>query len=179
MKFKLLILFVSFFVFGILLLSNSNFAFSQEDAMQAPLPSSPPPPRAIPQAGLQRPQALPPSPPGFPPTNTPPALLIRGKEFEMSRVLIENANVNKEVKIEFLMFDRDSKEKLTSKAYGLTSFPSAKYNVETSDTVKNSAQAVFTWTPTEKDIGTHGFAFEVSNSKGAVNRIAIFFDVKP
>lgn len=174
MKFKLLIL----FVFYIVLLPNSNFAYSQEDVMQAPLPSSPPPPppQAIPQAGLQRLQAPPPSP-GFPPTNVPPALLIRGKEFEMSRVLIENANVNKEVKIEFLMFDRDSKEKLTSKAYGLT--PTAKYNIETSDTVKNSAQAVFTWTPTEKDIGTHGFAFEVSNSKDAVNRLAIFFEVKP
>lgn len=118
-------------------------------------------------------------PPPLPPQIQvpPPALVVRGKEFDLNRVLIESAYVNKEIKVEFLMFDRDPKEKLSSKAYGLPT--SALYKFEPSETVKNSASGTFAWTPTEKDIGVRGFAFEVINSKGAVNRIAIFYDVKP
>ena len=163
--------------------------FAEGDVKQPVQPANAPMPLSLPMPSmdLPMPKGILPPPgkgPGLgslplppPQLGMPPAFLIRGKEFDLSRVLIENAKVGKEIKIEFLMFDRDPNEKLTSKAYGLPQ--SASYKVEVSQSAKNSGSAVFNWTPSESDIGVKGIAFEVTNGKESTNRIALFFDVKP
>jgi len=181
MKVNRLMLVLFFFVFC------SLYSISQEPAPpsldQLPkLPTIPSPPE-LPQAG-KLPQ-LPPGGPSFgqrpplPPGLSipmPPVIFIRGREFDQNKIFVESATVNKEIKVEFVIFDRDQKEKISSKAYGLPT--GATYNVEVSETAKSSASSIFTWTPQDKNVGVHGIAFEASNSKGDVNRIAIFYEVK-
>ena len=146
--------FVLFLVSGLLMF---NMSFAEDANPQGAQPqgeTAPPiikPQEGIPQApGSGQIANIP--PPHFR-RSLPPAIFVKGKEGELNRVFVEDAGVNKPVKAEFIAFDITSSE-------------------------KNKAQAVFSWTPKEKDKGLHGFAFEVSNAKGDINRVALFYDVK-
>ena len=122
------------------------------------------------------PSAVQPPPPP-PPPKIPPALIVRGKEYEMHRVFMDTATVGKEVKIEFIAFDMDPAEALTApKTYWLPDTATMKFEPDIKN--KNKGAAVLSWTPTDKDIGVHAFVVELTNGKGASNRIAFFYDVK-
>lgn len=147
-------------------------------APQAAPPPNIPPQGVAPQAGANLPSGVPTPPPNLQfRKNLPPAIFVRGKEGNINRVFIEPATVNKEIKVELIMFDIDPNEKLNPpKPYGIPA--SATFKVESNQVEKNKAVATFTWTPTEKDVGLHAFAFEITNSKNEPNRVALFFDVK-
>ena len=144
-------------------------------------PSLPP---SLPQGQAAVPPPSAPPPAGVPPPpnlqfrkNLPPAIFVRGKEGNINRVFIEPAAVCKEIKVELIMFDIDPNEKLNpAKPYGIPA--NSSFKVESNEAEKNRATATFTWTPTDKDVGLHAFAFEISNSKNEPNRVALFFDVK-
>lgn len=142
-------------------------------------PAQPIPPQAVSPPPPPPGQGVIPQPPGglgFR-RNLPPAIFVRGKEGNINRVFIEPASVGKEIKAELIMFDIDPEEKLTQpRTYGLPS--GASFKVDSPEGEKNRATAIFTWTPTEKDIGLHGIVFEVANTKNEPNRVALFFDVK-
>lgn len=154
---------------------SGDVTASPSPAAQPPQAVSPPPPPSPPLPS----QSAIPQPPGdlgFR-RNLPPAIFVRGKEGNINRVFIEPASVGKEIKAELIMFDINPEEKLTQpRPYGLPS--GASFKVDSPEGEKNRATAIFTWTPTEKDIGLHGVVFEVANTTNEPNRVALFFDVK-
>jgi len=200
MKRSLILKIVLYVLIPSLFVLLSRFAiFAQENA---PLPEAKTaPPSSPPQAATTQAQAPdkgppqvqapanapsgspsqaqgPQTPPRFPPPRVlPPAIFIKGKEGNINRVFVEDAQVGKEVRVEFIMFDIDPNEKLSApKTYGLPQ--QATFKVETMEVEKNRAAAVLTWTPAESDIGIKAFAIEVANSKGEPNRVALFYNVK-
>ena len=168
--------FVLFLVSGLLMF---NMSFAEDANPQGAQPqgeTAPPiikPQEGIPQApGSGQIANIP--PPHFR-RSLPPAIFVKGKEGELNRVFVEDAGVNKLVKAEFIAFDIDPAGNLNPlKPIGIPQ--GATFDITSSE--KNKAQAVFSWTPKEKDKGLHGFAFEVSNAKGDINRVALFYDVK-
>ena len=183
------VLFVLFLVSGLLI---SNIARAEETnpqnqpvLKQEPQAANPQgaaqaPEQTVPQAaGQGAPQAGGPPIANLPPPQfrLPPAIIVKGKERELNKVFVEDASVNKPVKAEFIAFDIDPSGILNPlKSIGTP--PGSSFEAIAGGPEKNKAQAVFSWTPREKDKGLHGFAFEVSNAKGDINRVALFYDVK-
>ncbi len=156
MKIKsILILLIIFFSL------NANNIFAQE-------PNAAPPP----QNTMPAPAAT------EPPRQIPPAIVLKGKETEyFNKVFIEKAKVGQPITLEFLMFDMDPSETLSSTAYPKSS---VKYDFKLEETAKNRASSVLTWTPKEESKADtfDVIIVEAKNSKGLVSRIAVAYDVE-
>lgn len=109
--------------------------------------------------------------------NIPPALWIEGREKDIDRVFVETATVGKEIKLVIYAVDPNPNGVLLPlKEYGLPA--SAKFDPKTYNIEKYKSASYFSWTPAKEDIGIHGFAFEVVNDKGLINRLAFFYNIK-
>ena len=111
-----------------------------------------------------------------PPQNIPPIILISGKEREsFQKVFIDKVKVGDEINLTLLMFDHELTQEIKINSYGLPD--SAKLNVKKNEKEKNRAQANLVWKPEKSDKGFHTIVIEVLNSKGAVSRISLSYDV--
>ena len=111
-----------------------------------------------------------------PSTATPPIILISGKEREsFHKVFIDKVKIGDEINLSLLMFDHEPAQEIKINSYGLPD--SAQLNVKKNEKEKNRAQANSIWKPEKSDKGFHTIVIEVLNSKGAVSRISLSYDV--
>ena len=108
--------------------------------------------------------------------NLPPIILIAGKEREsFQKVFIDKVKIGNEINVKLLMFDREPTEDIKTNTYGLPS--SAKLDVKKDPKGKNRAEGNLSWKPGKTDKGFHTIIIEASNSKGAVSRVSLSYDI--
>ena len=107
----------------------------------------------------------------------PPVIMVRGKEKEPAqKVFIRKVQAGSKIEETLAIFDRNKNEKdIKVNSYGLPS--TAKLNITKDKQLKNRTLAILTWETNKTNKGFHTIVIEAVNSKGAINRIALSYNI--